>query len=36
MPTPPVTTRAPVVVEVDAVPDVIANPETLRISVDGL
>ena len=36
IPTPPVTTNAPVVAEVEAVPEVTANPDTLRISVDGL
>jgi hypothetical protein len=35
-PSPPLTTKAPVVVFVEAVPDVIANPETFNISVDGL
>ena len=36
MPTPPDTTKAPVVGEVDAVPDVTANPETESRSVEGL
>lgn len=35
-PKPPLTTNAPVVVLVEAVPEVIANPETFNISVDGL
>lgn len=35
-PNPPLTTNAPVVVFVEAVPEVIANPETFKISVDGL
>ena len=35
-PNPPLTTNAPVVVLVEAVPEVIANPETFKISVDGL
>ena len=36
MPTPPVTTKAPVVGLVEAVPDVTAKPDTLKISVLGL
>ena len=36
IPTPPVTTKAPVIALVEAAPDVTANPETLRISVEGL
>jgi hypothetical protein len=35
-PSPPLTTNAPVVVLVEAVPEVIAKPETFNISVDGL
>ena len=35
-PKPPLTTNAPVVVFVEAVPEVIANPETFKISVEGL
>ena len=36
IPTPPVTTKAPEVGEVEAVVAVTANPDTERISVDGL
>jgi hypothetical protein len=36
IPTPPVTTKAPVLEDVDTVLDVIDIPETLNISVDGL
>ena len=36
MPTPPVTTSAPVLKVVEANPDVTAKPETDRISVEGL
>ena len=36
IPTPPVTIKAPVVLEPEALVEVIAIPETLNISVDGL
>ena len=36
IPTPPVTTKAPVVELVDTVEPVTANPDTERISVNGL
>jgi hypothetical protein len=36
MPTPPATVKAPEVGVVEAVPDVIAKPDTFNISVDGL
>ncbi len=36
MPTPPVTTKAPVVEPVDTVEPVTAKPDTESISVDGL
>ena len=36
IPTPPETIKAPVVEEEETVPEVTANPETLRISVEGL
>ena len=36
IPTPPVTTKAPDEELVDAVPEVIARPDTDKMSVDGL
>ena len=36
IPTPPETVKAPEDIDVEAVAAVVANPETLNISVDGL
>jgi hypothetical protein len=36
IPTPPATVKAPVVGEIEAVVAVTANPDTERISVEGL
>ena len=36
IPTPPVTIKAPVVVDLDVVVDVTANPDIDNISVEGL